>query len=221
MSLSCGGTTNYIDSSNILWTPDSAYINIGNTTSANYTESTSSSFVPIRYFPNSPNRKCYRLTVDNSSSLVLVRAKFVYKNYDGFEKPPAFFVSLGTAIFSNVDLSTKDPWTEEFIWPTSKDTISFCLLAIPNKGSPVISSLEIRPLPDGAYRSDMEDFPNKSLRKSYRINCGYSNASLRYELIYLYLDFKIYSRMIYHSLCRFDAQNSIGVEVKNCPIIKE
>lgn len=109
----------------------------------------------------------------------------MYKNYDGLGKPPSFSVSLGTAIVSTIDLRKNDPWTEEFLWPTGKDTVSFCLHAIADRGTPVISTIEVRPLPQGAYTSGMEDFPNKSLRKSYRINCGYTNGSLRYELFEL------------------------------------
>ena len=113
------------------------------------------------------------------SSIVLVRAQFVYKSYDRRWKPPTFSVSLGTAITSTVNLTNKDPWTEEFIWPVSKDTLSFCFHAIPEGGSPVISSLEVRSLPQVAYQSGMEDLPTKSLRKCYKINSGYSNGSLR------------------------------------------
>lgn len=172
MSISCGGTTSYVDSLNISWVPDGEYVSTGNISS--------SSSVPIRVFPDSQGRECYRLPVNNVSSLVLVRAQFQYKNYDGLGKPPAFSVSLGTAITSTINLTANDPWTEEFVWPVNKDTLSFCLLAIPDGGSPVISSLEVRPLPQGAYASGMGDFPNKSLKKSYRINCGYPNGSLRY-----------------------------------------
>ncbi|CAL8177987.1 unnamed protein product [Prunus armeniaca] len=182
LSLTCGGTTNYTDSSSISWIPDSAYISIGNTTTVDYFDGTSSSGAPVRYFPVSQGRKCYGLPVTNVSSLVLVRAQFVYKNYDGLGKPPSFSVSLGTAIVSTIDLRKNDPWTEEFLWPTGKDAVSFCLHAIADRGTPVISTIEVRPLPQGAYTSGMEDFPNKSLRKSYRINCGYTNGSLRYPL---------------------------------------
>lgn len=174
LSISCGGTTSYTDSSNIPWVPDGGYVNTGNITR-------SSSRVPIRFFPDTQGRKCYRLPVTNASSLLLVRAKFLYDNYDGHGKPPAFSVSLGTAITSTINLTTYDPWTEEFVWPVTKDILSFCLLALPDGGSPVISSLEVRPLPQGAYASGMGDFPNKSLRKSYRINCGYANGSIRYK----------------------------------------
>eukprot|EP00258_Populus_trichocarpa_P034270 XP_024450289.1 probable LRR receptor-like serine/threonine-protein kinase At5g48740 isoform X2 [Populus trichocarpa] len=184
LSLSCGGTTGYVDASNISWVSDGAYISSGKTTSIDYIEGTSSSNSPLRFFPDDKSPKCYKLPVKKnvSSSMVLVRARFVYKNYDRLGKPPVFSVSLGTAITSTVNLTGNDPWIEEFVWPVNyKDTLSFCLHSVPHGGSPVISSLEVRPLPRGAYHTGMRDFPNKSLRKAYRINSGY-NESLRYPL---------------------------------------
>lgn len=181
MSLSCGGTASFVDSSNITWIPDSTYVTTGTTTTVNFTEGTSSSFIPIRFFPESKGRKCYWLPIRNVSSLVLVRAQFVYKNYDGLAKAPAFSVSLGTAIATTVNLTNNDPWTEEFLWPVNKDFLPLCLNSIPDGGFPVISSIEVRPLPQGAYNNGLQDSPNKSLRKCYRINCGYTNGSLRYE----------------------------------------
>lgn len=106
----------------------------------------------------------------------------MYKNYDKVEKPPAFFVSLGTAITSIVNLTFHDPWTEEFVWPVNKETASFCLHSIPQSGSPLISSIELRPLPQGAYEDDGL-LQSQALRKSYRINCGYTSGSLRYAFL--------------------------------------
>ncbi|XP_059633649.1 probable LRR receptor-like serine/threonine-protein kinase At5g48740 [Cornus florida] len=182
LSLSCGGTSNFIDSSNIAWESDDTYVSGGNTTTVGSIEGTSSSHLPVRFFPDSQGRHCYRLPVKNVSSLVLVRAQFVYRNYDGLGKPPAFSVSLGTAITTTVNLTTSDPRTEEFIWPANKDVVPLCFLSIPDGGFPVISSIEVRPLPQASYRSGMGDLQNKSLRKSYRINCGYTNGSLQYPL---------------------------------------
>ncbi|KAF8402093.1 hypothetical protein HHK36_013045 [Tetracentron sinense] len=184
LSLSCGGATSYVDSSNILWVPDSTYVSTGKTTSADFIEGGSSSRVPVRFFPDSKEgRKCYFLPVQNTSSLVLVRPHFFYKNYDGLGKPPAFFVSLGTASTATINLTSSDPWIEEFIWPVTKENLSFCLHPIPDGGFPVISSLEVRPLPEGAYKSGMDDSMIKnSLRKHYRVNSGYSNGSIRYPL---------------------------------------
>ncbi|KAI8523221.1 hypothetical protein RHMOL_Rhmol13G0056400 [Rhododendron molle] len=182
LSLSCGGTTSFVDSSNLTWVSDGNYVSIGNTATASFVEGTSSSLLPIRFFPNSPGRKCYRLPVRNISSSIIVRTQFVYKNYDGLSKPPAFSVSLGTAISATINLSRTDPWTEEFIWPVNKDILPLCLQSLPDAGFPVISTLEVRPLPEGAYRTGLKDFSDKFLRKSYRINCGCNNVSLRYPM---------------------------------------
>ncbi|GAB4841336.1 hypothetical protein Ancab_022062 [Ancistrocladus abbreviatus] len=186
LSIACGGTTNFVDSLNIKWVSDSDYISTGNTTTVNYIESMSSSLssVPVRFFPKSEGRQCYWLPVkDVSSSLALVRIQFMYKNYDGRGKPPAFSVSLSRAMATTVNLKESDPWIEEFIWPVNKDILPVCFHALPNGGYPVVSSLEVRPLPQGAYGSGMDDTSNKSLRKCYRINSGYTNGSLRYDLL--------------------------------------
>ncbi|KAL9303338.1 hypothetical protein ACSQ67_020601 [Phaseolus vulgaris] len=182
LSLSCGGRTSFRDSSNISWVPDTTYVTTGKTTTITYSEGSSSLNISARFFPNSGRRKCYRIPANNSTTLVLVRAKFVYKNYDGLGKPPKFYVSIGTSIASTINLAEDDPWSEEFLWTVNMDTLPFCLIAMPKGGSPVISSLEIRPLPQGAYTNGMKEFPNKLLRKSYRIDCGHSNDSIRYPL---------------------------------------
>ncbi|KAK1420603.1 hypothetical protein QVD17_22325 [Tagetes erecta] len=183
-SISCGGAMNFVDSNNISWEPDSGYITKGNTTTVNLNSSATSS-TSLRFFPDSGTRKCYKLPMNYKAlaSLILVRANFVYKNYDGLQQPPLFSVSLGTAIAANINLAVKDPWVEEFIWqPNNREILLLCLNSVPNGGYPVISSIEIRPVPQGGYYSGMEDFANKLLRKCYRINCGYTNGSIRYPL---------------------------------------
>ncbi|RZC62300.1 hypothetical protein C5167_024069 [Papaver somniferum] len=183
LSLYCGRTSGFTDSSNISWVPDNAYVTTTNTTNLNFMDVSSSSWIPLRFFPNSNDvRACYKLPMQNmsQSDQVLVRPQFYYKNYDGLQKPPVFWVSIGRANVATVNLSSSDPWIEEFIWPVTKDTLSFCLHALPGGGFPVISRLEIRPLPQGAYKIGMTDSLNKSLRKKYRVNCGQNNGSIRY-----------------------------------------
>ncbi|KAL0658378.1 hypothetical protein Bca4012_078963 [Brassica carinata] len=179
LSLSCGGSS-YTAAYNISWVSDNDYIETGNTTAVTYIEGTSTSTVPIRFFPDSQSRQCYKLPVRKDLSSVLIRATFVYRNYDSQNQPPVFRVSLGRSVTSTVDLRTKDPWIEELVWPVNKDSLSLCLLAVKGRGSPVISSLEVRPLPLGAYRNSLEDSPNVILRRSYRINSGYTNGTIRY-----------------------------------------
>lgn len=84
---------------------------------------------------------------------------------------------------TTINLSISDPWLEEIIWPVTKDTVIFCLHPIPNGGFPVISSLEIRPMPKEAYSSNWRDPPFNSLKKRFRINCGVNNGFLRYKVI--------------------------------------
>ncbi|KAK4482954.1 hypothetical protein RD792_010127, partial [Penstemon davidsonii] len=180
LSLTCGGTTNYVDSSNIPWTPDTDYVSTGNITTVTFPEGTSSTQLPVRFFPESSNRKCYRLPIQNTSSLVLIRTKSVYKNYDGLKTAPTFSISIGTATVTTINLTSIDPWIEEFVWPANKEVLPLCFHSI--IGVPVISSLELRPLPQGAYGGAFGDSVGMLLRKSYRINCGYTDGSLRYPL---------------------------------------
>lgn len=151
---------------------------MGETTTTN---TASSSKTSIRYFPDAKARNCYKLPVQNTSSLVIVRAKFVYQNYDKLMRAPTFSVSLGRAMTATINLSKADPWTEEFVWPVNKDYIPICFYHIPKGGDPVVSSLELRPLPQGAYSSILGGPQKNLLRKVYRINCGYTTGSLRYR----------------------------------------
>lgn len=181
LSLSCGGKTSFVDSSSIKWEPDENYTNTGNTTTVTYIADTSSSQVPIRFFPKFPKRNCYRLPIKSTLSSILVRTRFIYQNYDGLAKPPSFYISLETAASTNtINLTNTDPWIEEFIWPVKKEVLSLCLLSIPGAGFPVISTLEVRPIPRGAYSTGLEDFTKQFLRKTYRIDCGSNTSSLRY-----------------------------------------
>lgn len=181
LSLSCGGSTVYTDPLNLTWIPDTAYVTTGYASSASSIYAKSPTRSPLRFFPTSDRQapNCYKLPTKNFS-VILIRSKFSYNNYDGKEKPPAFLVSLGTTNVSLVNLTKLDPWIEEFIWRVQKDTHRFCLHSLANGGFPVISSLEMRPLPDGAYSSNLDVFGDSLLRKRFRINCGYDHKkSLR------------------------------------------
>ncbi|KAL0924477.1 hypothetical protein M5K25_005308 [Dendrobium thyrsiflorum] len=175
LSLSCGGSSPFTDSFNLSWVPDSPYINLGRAVPS----------LPLRFFAEPyAARNCYRLVVGNLS-LALIRTSFTYNNYDGKRSPPVFAVSLGSAMSAVVNLSHSDPWVEEFVWNVVGETLPFCLIPIPGAGFPVISSLEVRPLPAGAYGAGSEELRDSLLRKRYRINCGYQDKGpLRYPFDY-------------------------------------
>ncbi|KAG2261150.1 hypothetical protein Bca52824_068229 [Brassica carinata] len=114
LSLSCGGSS-YTAAYNISWVSDNDYIETGNTTAVTYIEGTSTSTVPIRFFPDSQSRQCYKLPVRKDLSSVLIRATFVYRNYDSQNQPPAFRVSLGRS-----ELETKRKERSQVVYERKK-----------------------------------------------------------------------------------------------------
>ncbi|KAG0461086.1 hypothetical protein HPP92_021383 [Vanilla planifolia] len=176
LSVCCGCSAPFTDSLNLSWIPDSSYISVGRAFPS----------LPLRFFPDHhPTRKCYRFPVGNIS-IALVRPSFAYKNYDGKDRPPVFAVSIGTATVAIVNLSRSDPWVEEFVWKVVGEMLTFCLISVPGSGSPVISSLEVRPIPAGSYGAGFEVLTGSLLRKRYRINCGYQDkgSPIRYPSDY-------------------------------------
>ncbi|KAJ7537487.1 hypothetical protein O6H91_11G007600 [Diphasiastrum complanatum] len=175
LSLACGASTAFVDKLNISWIPDKNYISTGSVSVlANGNKS-------VRYFPQPTSTlrslNCYQL--DLQGGVHLIRATFTYHNYDSSQLPPHFHVVLNQTIISSVNLSSQDPWVEELVWSaTYPASTYFCLLAIPNGGAPVISSLEVRPLPWSSYKIGLTG--SKLLQKLSRINCGEDFQTLRY-----------------------------------------
>lgn len=181
VSLSCGASANYTDAFNIPWVPDDPYVTTGNKSTVTFRDGNSTIKTTLRFFPGSENQNCYNIALQKNSP-ILVRSTFIYKNYDGFNKPPVFQVSLGITAIAKVNLSISDPWVEEFISAEIQDKLSFCLLSIPGGRTPLISSLEVRSLPASAYSSGTGVNSDKLLRKRIRINCGYTAKILRYPV---------------------------------------
>lgn len=166
-SLVCGGASNYTAANNISWTTDDAYA----PPSKPFNIPTNpGSLQTLRSFPTDPRsphgRICYSSLIP--SGLNLVRATFTYRNYDTLNQPPVFAISIGATKSSTVNLTSQDPWVEEIILNATEPQ-AFCLIAV--SGAPVISLLELRPLPLGAY-SHTSPSLGVMLRKLYRINCG-------------------------------------------------
>lgn len=167
-SLVCGAPSDYLSQSDgIFWTSDAAY---APPISKNFSVSIHSALPTLRSFPpdvSSPSkRSCYGGLVP--AGLTLVRATFTYGNYDGFNKPPVFGISVGATMYSTVDFKMQDPWVEEIIL-NATDVQAICLIAI--NGIPVISLLELRTLPSGSY-NHASSSSGVLLKKVYRLDCG-------------------------------------------------
>lgn len=112
----------------------------------------------LRYFPEG-TRNCYNLTVMQDTHY-LIRAVFVYGNYDDLTKGPRFDLYLGPNFWTTIDLQDqvgnvdrillRDGTIEEIIHMPKSNSLDVCLVKT-GTTTPLISSLELRPLKDGSY----------------------------------------------------------------------
>ncbi|RWR78165.1 receptor-like protein kinase [Cinnamomum micranthum f. kanehirae] len=110
----------------------------------------------VRSFPDG-KRNCYKLGSLNKSNKYLIRASFMYGDYDGKNMTPKFDLYIGasrgiTISFSNATDSTY----EEIIIVATMNFISFCLVNT-GYGTPFISGLKLRPLANTIYPDDSFD----------------------------------------------------------------
>ncbi|CAL9226199.1 unnamed protein product [Arabidopsis halleri] len=112
----------------------------------------------LRYFPEG-TRNCYNLTVMQGTHY-LIRAVFLYANYDDLKQKPRFDLHLGPNfwatinlqdIFGNIErISLGEGTIEEIIHMPKSNTLDICLVKT-GPTTPFISALELRPLRDDTY----------------------------------------------------------------------
>ncbi|KAL5540175.1 hypothetical protein UlMin_045926 [Ulmus minor] len=105
----------------------------------------------LRSFPEGV-RNCYKIIVERGTKY-LIRAGFLYGNYDEQNMPPAFDLYLGTDFWGSVKLTNSiDPIAMEIIHVVQKNYVNVCLVKT-KYGIPFISALELRPLNNASYQS--------------------------------------------------------------------
>ncbi|KAL5576863.1 hypothetical protein UlMin_018562 [Ulmus minor] len=105
----------------------------------------------LRSFPEGV-RNCYKIKVVRGTKY-LIRAGFLYGNYDEQNMPPAFDLYLGTDIWDSIKLTdSAKSSNKEIIHVPPKDYVHVCLVKT-NHGIPFISTLELRPLVNASYQS--------------------------------------------------------------------
>ncbi|XXG57270.1 hypothetical protein AAC387_Pa03g4473 [Persea americana] len=153
ISIDCGIANDftYLEQNNITYISDSQFINTGVNKNVRITPSNlkfSELFRTVRSFPNGI-RNCYNLgSVVNKGNKYLIRAYFLYGDYDGKNSTPVFDVYLGVDYMGTV-ASTVGFYTE-IITIASMNFISVCLVNT-GRGTPFISALELRPLNSSIY----------------------------------------------------------------------
>ncbi|ESQ42384.1 hypothetical protein EUTSA_v10012638mg [Eutrema salsugineum] len=130
-------------------------------------------YTTLRYFPDG-TRNCYNLRVEKGRNH-LIRARFLYGNYDGLDNNPTFDLYLGPNPWATIDLHKRVNGTREEIFhiPTS-NTLQVCLVKT-GMTTPLISTLEIRPMGKDSYETQ-----SGSLSLFFRIDLSESKTSLRY-----------------------------------------
>ncbi|XP_040384734.1 probable LRR receptor-like serine/threonine-protein kinase At1g67720 [Oryza brachyantha] len=179
ISLDCGGDDDYTDGIGIQWTSDAKFVSGGQ--KANLlvqNQVLQHQYATVRYFPADNRKYCYTMNVRNRTRY-LVRATFLYGNFDNSNVYPKFDLSLGATPWTTVvvdDATT--PVVQEAIILAAAPTLSVCL-SNASTGQPFISTLELRQFNGSLYyTTDEKQF---FLRLSARINFGAeSNASVRY-----------------------------------------
>jgi len=103
----------------------------------------------LRSFPQGI-RNCYRLNLTKGSKY-LIRASFLYGNYDGLNQLPQFDLYLGPNLWGSVAIQNASiPVIREMIHVISSDHLHVCLVNT-DMGIPFISALELRLLRNTTY----------------------------------------------------------------------
>ncbi|KAG1339149.1 putative LRR receptor-like serine/threonine-protein kinase [Cocos nucifera] len=176
-SLDCGGTQNHTDDLGLEWTADNQF-SFGETANVSVPNETRRQFTTVRFFPADGRKYCYTLDVITRTRY-LIRASFLYGNFDNSNVYPKFDISIGATHWSNIVIYDADTIiSQELVLLASSPKISVCL-SNATTGQPFISALELRQFNNSLYHTDFETQFFMSL--SARTNFGAeTNESVRY-----------------------------------------
>ncbi|MQM06845.1 hypothetical protein Taro_039671 [Colocasia esculenta] len=177
ISIDCGHAgEGYRDSTGMFYSPDKPYIGTGvnRNVSSDYNLKFLRRYGDLRSFPNG-TRNCYTLPVRQGGKY-LVRAGFVYGNYDGLNQPPVFNLYLGVNFWQRV---RADSLLVDIIAVAPAVSMQVCLVKNDTAGTPFISTLELRPLADSMY--SLVNASQSLVLHQGRYNYGgQRNAQIRY-----------------------------------------
>ncbi|XP_037474297.1 probable LRR receptor-like serine/threonine-protein kinase At1g51880 [Triticum dicoccoides] len=182
ISIDCGtqGKEGYVDTATkLLYYPDTGFTDgagISRNISADYiTPSLCKCLYTVRSFASGV-RNCYTLRSLLPGLKYLIRAKFMYGNYDSLRRPPIFDLHIGVNYWQTVNITKPDTEKSvEAIVMVPNDFLQVCLINT-GAGTPFISLLELRPLKKTMYP---QVTAAQGLVLSDRINFG-RDRSVRY-----------------------------------------
>ncbi|XP_039809803.1 probable LRR receptor-like serine/threonine-protein kinase At1g67720 isoform X4 [Panicum virgatum] len=184
VSIDCGGSANYTDGLGLLWTGDAEWFPFGETATIAVASEKRTQYSTVRYFPavspSSPatssstsTKHCYTLPV-RTRTRYLVRATFLYGNFDSSNVFPEFDLYLGATRWSTIVIyDDAKVVTREAVVLAAAPALSVCL-SNATTGQPFISTLELRQLNGSLYYTDCE--ADAFLGLAARINFGAPTA---------------------------------------------
>ncbi|OVA20509.1 Protein kinase domain [Macleaya cordata] len=179
VSIDCGATSNYTDSSTGLeWISDTGLIRHGKVVEVESPNRDSLQYLRRRDFPADSKKYCYTLKTTKRKRY-LVRATFQYGNSGTGDPYPKFQLYLDATMWSTITIfDASRVYVEEMIIKAPSNSIDVCL-SCASTGSPFISTLELRPLSLSMYATDYED--DFFLKVAARVNFGApSKDAVRY-----------------------------------------
>ncbi|XP_025012557.1 probable LRR receptor-like serine/threonine-protein kinase At1g51860 isoform X2 [Ricinus communis] len=179
ISLDCGlqANSSYTDEkTGLKYISDAAFIETGVTKSIapEFLGSFNQQLRQVRSFPKG-DRNCYKVELVKNTRY-LIRATFLYANYDGLNKLPAFDLHIGPNKWVNVQITNPLIYPiKEIIHAPTFNNIYVCLVRT-GPWTPFISALEIRPLHNSTYVAQ-----SGSLSLFNRVDVGsLTNQTIRY-----------------------------------------
>eukprot|EP01018_Ginkgo_biloba_P026472 Gb_40652 [translate_table: standard] len=126
--------------------------------------------------PQGETLRSFPQGVKNCYIKYLLRATFVYGNYDDLNSPPTFDLLLDANLWDTISLLDVDILIKEIISMANSSSINVCLARSSNQ-NPIISALELRPIHQSMYGSVTENYALLSLERS---NFGAPPKDIRY-----------------------------------------
>jgi hypothetical protein len=121
-----------------------------NISAENITPSLGATWYTVRSFATGA-RNCYTLRSLVPGLKYLVRARFMYGNYDGLSRLPVFDLHIGVNYWHTVNISSPEAAKNvEAIVVVPDDFVQVCLINT-GAGTPFISGLDLRPLKNTIY----------------------------------------------------------------------
>ncbi|KAJ9128839.1 hypothetical protein P3X46_034424, partial [Hevea brasiliensis] len=178
--IDCGIPDNatYTDKrTNLNYVSDAAFVDTGISTKISTefrTYDKNQQLQNLRSFPEG-NRNCYKVALKKGSKY-LIRATFMYGNYDGQNQAPQFDIHLGSSKWDTVEtINATMIISKEIIHVTNVNDL-LVRLANTGSGTPFISALELRPLKNASYKTE-----SGSLVLFTRLDVGSTtNQTVRY-----------------------------------------